>query len=111
MNESILKTIREIVTGSTEPHFDHDLIIFINSALIPLTQIGVGPHKGYAITDESSTWEELSSNNVLRERIKGYMVLKVGEMFDPTANSIIRDSKNKVMEEMLWRIREDIERP
>ena len=57
MNDSILTSIKKLL-GITEEytHFDPDIIIHINSVFMILTQLGVGPPKGFSIRDKEAVW-------------------------------------------------------
>ena len=52
--ESILTSIKKLL-GIEESYeiFDPDIILYINSAFSTLTQLGVGPEKGFSITDKT----------------------------------------------------------
>ena len=46
MNESILTSIKKTLRITEEyTHFDHDIIIHINTVLMILHQLGVGPEE------------------------------------------------------------------
>ncbi|MCM1579486.1 MAG: hypothetical protein NC078_11875 [Ruminococcus sp.] len=101
--ESILTSVKKIL-GITEEyeHFDNDLIIFINSALMAAAQIG-GGKEDFAIKGKDETWEDFSGNPV-NEAVKGYVGLKVRMMFDPPASSAVAEAINKSIAELEWRI-------
>lgn len=103
--DSILTSVKKML-GITEEykHFDPDLIIHINSVLSILTQIGVGPSGGFAITDDSETWSSLTSNMAQLEFIKSYVYLKVKLLFDPPLTSSVIESINRQISELEWRI-------
>lgn len=127
MEQSILTSIKKML-GITEEyeHFDQDLIIHINSALMILTQLGVGPAEGYSIRDKSTTWGDfLVGNNTqnsdimsiaIRQTkiqtqvinnvgmIQTYIYLKVKLSFDPPQNSFLVDSMTKIINEHEWRL-------
>ena len=104
--ESILTSIKKLL-GITEDYeqFDVDIILHINSVLSILTQIGVGPSEGFRITDSSSIWSDLISEDYKNlEDIKTYIYLRVRLMFDPPLSSIVIDSMNRMISELEWRI-------
>lgn len=105
MTESILTSIKKML-GITEDyeHFDADIIIHINSVLMILTQLGVGPPEGFTIKDKTTSWEEFISANQNLESIKTYVYLKVRLMFDSPLNSAVIESMNRMINEMEWRI-------
>lgn len=104
--ESILNTIKKMM-GLEQDYtpFDTDLIIHINSVIMILRQIGVGPAAGYAITGSAETWGSyLGSNEPLLEAVKSYIYLKVRTMFDPPSNSYVMDAIQKQLSEYEWRL-------
>ncbi len=102
---SILQSVRKVMCGSEfADEFDTDLIMHINTVFNILTQLGVGPKTGYAITDENNEWSELLLSNTLLNNVKSYVYLKVRLMFDPPANQSLVTSIEKYIQELEWRI-------
>lgn len=103
--ESILTSIKKML-GIPEEYkcFDADLIMHINSVFMILTQLGVGPPKGFAITDEKSTWDEFVSDESKLQLVKSYMHLKVKLLFDPPLSSAVIASMEKMIAEAEWRL-------
>jgi len=104
--DSILTSIKKLL-GIEEDYeyFDTDIIFGINSALSVLTQVGVGPSKGFAIQDKTAKWTDfLSPIDARLELAKSYVHLKTKLIFDPPATSFLIESSNKIAEEFLWRI-------
>ena len=103
--DSILTSIKKML-GITEEytHFDSDLIIHINTALGILTQLGVGPSRGYLIKDKSGSWSDFVGCDSRLEFIKSYVHLKVKLIFDPPLSSPVIESINKTINELEWRI-------
>lgn len=85
-------------------HFDPDLIININSALLSLNQIGIGPELGFYIQDDTDKWEDLIDSRKDIEAIKSYIFLKVKLAFDPPSNSFAIESIEKQATELIWRL-------
>ena len=57
ITDSVLTSIKKLLGIAEEyEHFDADLIMHINSVFSILTQLGVGPSKGFMIEDKSATW-------------------------------------------------------
>lgn len=105
MEESILKTIKKLLgIHETENHFDRDLIIHINSVLLALTQIGVGPEDGFTISGIDETWKDFIGEMKMLEAVKTWVYLKVRLIFDPPANSILEGAIEKNLKELEWRI-------
>lgn len=110
MTDSILETTKKlmgIADGYTA--FDTDIIVFINSALMVLQQLGVGPKEGLVVTDSSQTWSDLNPDGIMQESIKQYIYLSVKMVFDPPASSFVMDAMKQKKEELEWRLREQAE--
>ena len=57
--DSILTSIKKLLGISEDyAHFDNDVIMHINTVLMTLTQLGVGPESGFLITSDESTWAD-----------------------------------------------------
>lgn len=103
--DSILVSIKKLL-GITEDYtaFDTDLIIHINSVFLTLSQLGVGPDEGFAITSEKNLWSEYMESSTLLNAIKTYVYLKVRLLFDPPSSSSVADSMKNMISELEWRI-------
>lgn len=103
--ESILTSIKKLL-GITEDetHFDQDIITHINSVFSILTQMGVGPVNGFAISDNKSIWSDFIEDDTRLELVKSYVHMKVRLLFDPPASSTILQSINSLISELEWRI-------
>ena len=108
--ESILTSIKKLL-GITEEytHFDADLIMHINSVLMVLNQLGVGPTECFRIEDELATWEDFLGESQNYEAIKSYMHLKVKLLFDPPLSSAVIESTNRMISEFEWRLNVEAE--
>lgn len=103
--ESILTSIKKMIGPEEEvTDFDTDLIIHINSALMILTQLGVGPVGGFSITDSSATWNDFLGDESKIEAVKSYVYMKVKLMFDPPTNSALIEAMNQTIRELEFRI-------
>lgn len=103
---SILTSIKKLL-GITEEytHFDADIITHINSALMVLTQLGVGPPEGFTISDDNAIWDDfLGENNRTLEIVKSYVYLKVKLLFDPPISSAAIDAIKYQISEYEWRL-------
>lgn len=103
--ESILTSVKKLLGIDEEyTQFDTDIIIHINSVLMVLTQIGVGPSEGFSISDEFSTWEEFIGDKPYLNSVKSYVYLRVKLLFDPPLSSAAMDSITKLANEFEWRL-------
>ena len=106
MEESILTTIKKLL-GLDESYeaFDTDVIIAINTALMALMQIGIGPKTGFRIEDDEATWKDfLGSDAIDLEEVKSYVFIKARLMFDPPSSSVVVEAYNKAAAECEWRL-------
>ena len=103
--DSILNSIKRLL-GVDEycDHFDSEIIIHINSALMILNQLGVGPPTGFIVTDSGQTWKDFISDRTDIESIKTYVFLKVKLVFDPPQTSSLIESMKTTISELEWRI-------
>lgn len=108
--DSILETVKKLlgVPGETE-YFDPDIIICINTAFSSLTQIGVGPAKGFSIVDASTKWDAIIPEDSNLEMVKTYVCLKARLLFDPPQNSVLLDVLNRQLAETEWRISVEVD--
>lgn len=108
--ESILTSIK-LLLGITEDyeHFDNQIVTHINSVLMVLTQLGVGPPEGFIVKDKSDTWNEFIPDGKNLELIKSYVHLKVKLLFDPPSSSVVMESMNRMISEFEWRINAAVE--
>lgn len=103
--ESILTSIKKMLGIAEEyTHFDADLIMHINSVLVVLTQLGVGPSEGFSIKDENDEWMDFLPDGYNLELVKSYVYMKVRLLFDPPQSSAVMESMNRMISEFEWRI-------
>lgn len=102
---SILTSIKKLLgIGEEYTHFDSDIIIHINSVLMTLHQLGIGPEKGYLISSDLETWENFLGTDANLEAVKTYVYLKVRILFDPPASSALLDAMKRQADELEWRL-------
>lgn len=106
--ESILTSIKTMLgVGEDDTTFDIDIIIYINTVLMILSQLGVGPSEGFAISDASVTWNDfLGEGHTQYEAVKSLVYLRVKILFDPQANSTVMEAINRSIAELEWRLKE-----
>lgn len=105
--DSILLSIKQMLGGldpTYESAFDTDIIIFINSALATLTQLGVGPKEGYEITDDTQTWQDFIGDDKRLNLVKTFVYLDVKCAFDPPRMSFVLEALKDKRDEHLWRL-------
>jgi hypothetical protein len=110
LSDSILATIKKML-GLEDNYtpFDIDVKVFLNSALMTLQQIGVGPKEGFIVKDFTQTWNDFLPKDTMLEAVKTYLYLCVKMAFDPPSNSFVMDAMKQQKEELEWRLREQAE--
>lgn len=103
MNESILTSIKKLLGIAEEyTHFDQDLIIYINTYLRRLYQVGVGVN-GFYISDSSAMWNDfLGENPEKYEQAKTYVYLRVRQLFDPPQSGAANEAIKENIRELEW---------
>lgn len=99
--DSILTSTKKLLgIQSDYTHFDADIMIHINTAFSVLTQLGVGPRQGFAITGTSETWDDfIPEDDPRMASVKTYIYIKVRLVFDPpTLTSVAEALKNTANE-------------
>ena len=108
--ESILASTKKLlVIEDTYTHFDGDIILNINSVLMTLNQLGIGPSAGFLITDRDDTWASVILERNDLEAIKLYIYLKVRFIFDPPQTGYLVEAINKQCAELEWRLNVKVE--
>lgn len=103
--DSILITIKRLLgIGDYCDQFDTEVIVHINSALMVLNQLGVGPPGGFMITSNAETWTDFLGDNKQIESVKTYIYMKVKLIFDPPQSSAAIESMNQLIKEFEWRL-------
>lgn len=104
--ESILVSIKKLLgLESDYDAFDTDIIIGINTALMVLNQLGVGPKEGYSISIGSETWNDfLGEDESLLQSVKTFVYLKTRLVFDPPSTSFVISAIDEQIRELEWRI-------
>lgn len=105
MTDSILTSVKQLLTGLTENDdtFDDDIIIHINSTLSILNELGIG-QPGFRIEGKSETWEDFLGDLTHVDMVKSYVVLKVRLMFDPPSTATMVETYERRIQELEWRI-------
>lgn len=103
--DSILISVKKMLGITADyTHFDADIIMHINSVFMILHQLGVGPEEGFMIESDRETWDEFIKDEFTIESVKSYMYLKVGLLFDPPTSSNVMEAKNRLANELEWRL-------
>lgn len=105
MPTGVLDTIKTSCgIDSENSDFDQELLIFINSNVSVLCQLGVVSTP--IVVDANTTWTDLIGSYTDIEMIKTEMYLAVVLVFDPPVNASVLASYQKHLEELQFRLRE-----
>lgn len=106
MTESILDTIKKLLGLDPEyTVFDTDIIVYINSTLMTLNQLGVGIDPEFQVSSNRDTWRDFLGPDVKdQQALPTYVYLKVRLLFDPPASSFGQEALRKQAEEFEWRL-------
>jgi len=108
MESSILKTIKKPLNISADDDaFNDDLILFINSELAVVRQLGPGLSAPLVIVDDTTTWADLFGEDTeLIQLVKSYIYLGTRIKFDPPTSGPALNSLKESRTETGWRITE-----
>lgn len=110
MDESILNSIKKLMGLAADyDAFDSDLVVLINTALMTLSQIGVG-EIGFSITGSDETWSSFLKSRGDLAAAKDYVYISTKLIFDPPSSSSVIASYEKIRDELAWRLRVRSER-
>ena len=105
MSVSILTTIKNMLGVDTSyTAFDVDITVNINSALMVLQQLGVGPVDGFAISGATETWSSYLPPGKLLEGVKTYIYLKSRLLFDPPTSASVLQAIKEQIADFEWRL-------
>lgn len=102
---SILDSIKKML--GLEPDykaFDMDIVMLINSALLSLNQIGVGPETGFTVTDDKQTWDEFIGGRQDIDAVVSYVYMRVKIIFDPPVSTSAMEAMKQTIGMLEWRI-------
>lgn len=105
MDDSILNCTKKILGLEADYlSFDMDIVMHVNSALVTLNQIGIGPEEGFAIEDADALWKEFLGDDLRLNSVKTYVYLRVRLLFDPPTTSYLMASMKEQLQELEWRL-------
>lgn len=105
MEQSILKSVKKLIgLGESYTPYDQDILTYINSAFSTLNQLGIGPAAGFAIEDDTTTWDAFIGNDYRLSSVKTYVHIHVRLLFDPPSTSYAIAAFEKQIEQLTWRL-------
>lgn len=110
MDDSILSTIKRMLGISDEDDaFDKELIVFINTAIMVMHEVGVGKDNFLISESGNETWKEFINDSKDLVGVQTFVYFKVRIAFDPPQSSFVLDSMQKQADELLWRLNVTVE--
>jgi len=110
LETSILTSVKKAIgLTSSDDTFDIDIIMHINSALLPLTQIGIGPVTGYQVIGVIDDWTDFLGTRIDLDAAKSYIYMKVRLIFDPPSNAFVVTSMERQLDELIARLSIQVE--
>jgi hypothetical protein len=105
VDDSILTSTKKAL-GLAEDYtaFDPDIIMYINSVLSTLNQLGIGPNLGFMIEDKEALWDTFLGSDPRLNNIKSYVYLRVRMLFDPPQTGYHTTAMENQIKELEWRI-------
>ena len=106
MDDSILNSVKaSIGVNPDDDVFDQELIMLINTVLMTLQQIGVGPQDElFHIEDDSKTWSDYLEEPTELPMVKNYIAIRVRLIFDPPQSSSLDQALRQEIAEYEWRM-------
>lgn len=105
-SESILTSVKSMLgLMEDDTTFDADVLFHINSAIATLTQIGVGPTKGFTVTSKADTYEDFIGDETIPKQFTPlYIYYKTRLGFDPPSSSSTLECMKEALKETEWRL-------
>lgn len=105
MGESILASIKKML-GLEADYTPYDIMVrtLINSALMVLNQLGVGPKDGFAIKGYSEKWSDFITNKIMMNSVQEYVYTRVRMKFDPPGNQFMMNAMEETCREYEQRL-------
>lgn len=103
--ENILTSVKK-ANGieADDKHFDPEITLHINTVMLTLNQLGVGPKEGFVIQEGTEEWSSLLGDRTDLEAVKTLVCLKVKMIFDPPTISSVLEAMNRQIQELEWRV-------
>lgn len=106
--DNILHTVKAgLDIQDTETVFDDILLTNINSVMMILHQMGIGPTPVYQLSDGASeTWSAFlpDGDDAYLALVKTYMIKKVQMLFDPPTSGIVTNATEALLTEFETRL-------
>ena len=106
--DSILTSVKKLCgMGEDYTYYDEDLVMYINDVFTTLARLGVGPSKGFSISDDTAEWNDFLDEEeypMLLNKVKTYVKRKCQLQFDPPQSSAHLNALTDMIAEDEWRL-------
>lgn len=106
--DSILTSVKKLCgMGEDYMYYDEDLVMYINDVFTTLARLGVGPSKGFSISDDTAEWNDFLDEEeypLLLNKVKTYVKRKCQLQFDPPQSSAHLNALTDMIAEDEWRL-------
>ena len=106
--DSILTSVKKLCgMGEDYTYYDEDLVMYINDVFTTLARLGVGPSKGFSISDDTAEWNDFLDEEeypLLLNKVKAYVKRKCQLQFDPPQSSAHLNALTDMIAEDEWRL-------
>ena len=106
--DSILTSVKKLCgMGEDYTYYDEDLVMYINDVFTTLARLGVGPSKGFSISDDTAEWNDFLDEEeypLLLNKVKTYIKRKCQLQFDPPQSSAHLNALTDMIAEDEWRL-------
>lgn len=105
MTDSILNSTKiNLGINEDDDSFDLEIMTHINSVMLTLDQIGVGPVGGFLIEDAEAEWWDLLGEDPRLNAVKTLVWAKVKMLFDVPGTSFHINALQEQIREMEYRL-------
>lgn len=106
--DSILTSVKKLCgMGEDYTYYDEDIVMYINDVFTTLARLGVGPSKGFSISDDTAEWNDFLDEEeypLLLNKVKTYVKRKCQLQFDPPQSSAHLNALTDMIAEDEWRL-------
>lgn len=108
--DSVLTSIKKLLgIEPDDTHFDDEIIMHVNSALMFLNQVGVN-EDCVSISSSDDEWSSILGDSINLESVKIYVYLKVKLIFDPPSSVSVMDAMERQITQIEWRLNAQVEK-
>lgn len=106
MVASILDTVKDTLDVElSDTAFDSVILTHVNSIFPDLLQIGIGPSEGFAIMNNTETWEDYLGPSSMYASVQSYMYMRVRYLWDPPQTAHHMAAMDKAIEKAEFRLK------